>query len=144
MDLLLQANVKVIVQDSKKDVKLSKNNNLEILDYVDSMSDLISDCDLIVAPYDYKTYENRLSGVVLDALANGRPVIAPKNTSCGNLVKSFDAGELFDKFNAKSVYEAFLKVKQNYEFYAKGALAASESFDKNHGLENFANALLIK
>jgi hypothetical protein len=57
----------------------------------------IQACDLMLMPYNAKRYAMRASGVFADALAAGRPVVAPNNTWLSDrLSEGWGAGEIFD------------------------------------------------
>jgi hypothetical protein len=53
---------------------------------------LLRSADLVVLPYDADSYRRRPSGVALEAVASGKIVIFPGDTSIGSLLSRYDIG----------------------------------------------------
>ena len=136
--------LKIILQDSSGRIEVKDSNNILLVKYVDDLPKIITQCDLIIAPYNPLRYRFRMSAMIIDALANAIPVVAPSNTSSGNLVEKFHAGETFDQFDVESILSAIKKVQSNYEEYAHGAFEASKYLHENHGNEIFIRKLILK
>lgn len=141
---IINMGLNITIQDPNGSVKLNStvSNNITFLGFVDDLSEEITNCDLVISPYDNNKFHYRMSGLMTDALANAVPVIGPKNTTNGNLIEKFHAGETFDHFNVESILHAIKKVYNNYEFYANGAFDAYQYFNNNHGLNRFIDTLL--
>ena len=74
--------------------------------------------------------------VTLEAMSCGVPVIGSVNGG-GDFVESGVEGEIFDRFDAKTCYEFFQKIDQNYSYYSNNALEKSKSFDMATVLEEY-------
>jgi glycosyltransferase involved in cell wall biosynthesis len=97
---------------------------------------------LVVAPYNPAWYVYNMAGVVMESLSCAVPVVAPRGSSSGNLVESFGAGATFDEFSSPSVIKAIAECAKTYPHKKQNAIAAREVFKNQHGLANFAEALL--
>ena len=47
---------------------------------VDEFNTLLSDADIVILPYDAQNYRNRSSGILVQAIAAGKPVVIPSGT----------------------------------------------------------------
>ncbi len=86
---------------------------------------------ICLQPYDRGDFRDRVSGVTLDALAHGCPVIATAGTWSGNLIESFAAGRVLAHPDAQSLYDAIGKVQADYSRYQAGALSAGRARDRD-------------
>ena len=136
VDLLLAASrivksgIKIIVAgDFDKinfDFDISKfkgNDGIEIIDKFisnEEMMSLFCNCDIVVLPY-RKTYENGTSGVFVQAMMAGKPVVVPdiypfnatvELYSCGTIFKAEDINDLANKLDEISMI--------NRELFKKG------------------------
>jgi glycosyltransferase involved in cell wall biosynthesis len=79
---------------------------------------------LCLQPYDAEAFRDRASGVTLDALAHGCPVIVPAQTWMANLMAPQQAGVELDSVNLESLSAAVKQIIGNYPAYQRNALAA--------------------
>ena len=90
--------------------------------------------DAVLIPYDSNSYaKSRASGILLEALFLGKPVIVPNNTSMSDLVKKFKAGAIFESGDADSLRMAMDEIFLNHKKYAENALGAREFIKANYG-----------
>jgi glycosyltransferase involved in cell wall biosynthesis len=82
---------------------------------------------ICLQPYDAVEFADRVSGVTLDALAQGCPVAATAGTWTARLIESFDAGIALSSPNAESVHAAVLSLRADYPRYRANALAAAHA-----------------
>lgn len=73
-------------------------------------------------PYDPADFADRVSGVTLDALSQGCPVITRKGTWMGRMVERFEAGKAVDEVEPRRLLEAAEEIVREYGRYRKNAL----------------------
>jgi len=86
---------------------------------------------ICLQPYDRAEFRDRVSGVTLDALAHGCPVIATAGTWTADLIGPFDAGIALAQPAAESLYAAINTVRAGYGRYQAGALSAGRARDRD-------------
>ncbi len=79
---------------------------------------------ICLQPYDREDFIDRISGVTLDSLSMGCPVIVPSGTWMADTVRRFEAGIAVDDLSAGSLMEAVEVVRANYSLYSARATAA--------------------
>ena len=139
---LLQLDCEVIFQDSRGKIVIPHHPRLRQLGYVESIQSTIVTCDLVILPYYSKHYQYRVSGVAVEALSFGVPLVVPSKTWMSRLAATFGAGIEFDELNADSVMTAVVQAIDNYPRLAHGAQLAADELVRNHGLGAFAGSLL--
>jgi glycosyltransferase involved in cell wall biosynthesis len=85
-----------------------------------------------IQPYSESDFEDRVSGVTLDAFAAGCPVIVPANTWLGHLVVKHNAGIAIDDLSPSEVHRAIIRIVQDYEGYAQRAYKAGFLLSQEH------------
>ncbi len=113
------------------------NDTLDREDYQAMMKNSI-----LIQPYDAKHFADRVSGVTLDALKAGSPVVVPANTWMARLVERFDAGVIVENNDdANQWLQAIQSVISRWEHYASNASLASEIILSEHSPEIMINWL---
>ena len=82
---------------------------------------------ICLQPYDAVDFADRVSGVTLDALAQGCPIVATTGTWTARLIQPFDAGIALPSPDAQSVHGAVLALRADYRRYRANALAAARA-----------------
>ncbi len=82
---------------------------------------------ICLQPYDLVEFRDRVSGVTLDALAHGCPIVATAGTWSAALIERFHAGIALADPDAESLYGAVVAVRADYPRYRSGALAAADA-----------------
>lgn len=82
--------------------------------------------------YDIKSYADKFSGICLDALLRGSPIITCRGTWLGDTIERFDAGIVLEQPSPAIIYEAAKKITDNYQEYQQNALQASQILAKEH------------
>lgn len=113
------------------------------LGHAPSLIHEIAKCDLVLAPYRPEAYIKRGSGIIMNALSCGVPVIAPEGTAPGRLVAQTGAGILFSQYTLNSILNALHSAIANYDSLADAAFVASRDWTKSHGVEKFLNAMIL-
>lgn len=141
---LLNMGFNVIVQDSGN--SLAKTNyshpRLKIIGYVESIGDLIQECDVIFLDYDPNIYRFQGSGIAWEAIASGIPIIVPRGTSMSRWVHDYNCGETFCSSSEEIKFRCFKKIKEFYPEYAKACKSASEKYHRYHGTQRLVDRLL--
>jgi glycosyltransferase involved in cell wall biosynthesis len=97
---------------------------------------------LVLAPYAREPFASQVSGVVLDALLHGAPVVATRGTWPGAQVERFGAGVAVEERTAVALSEAVDRVLADWPAYAARACEAARTLaaehDPRHLLERIA------
>ena len=87
---------------------------------------------LVLAPYDREKFASGVSGVVLDALLHGAPVIATKGTWAGDAVERFDAGVVLRERTDDQLAAAVDRVLAQWDHFARNAARAADELAREH------------
>jgi len=85
-----------------------------------------------IQPYSESDFEDRVSGVTLDALAAGCPVIVTANTWLGRIVVKHKAGIATTDLSPSGLHRAIISITQDYEGYAQRAVKAGLVLSQEH------------
>jgi glycosyltransferase involved in cell wall biosynthesis len=86
---------------------------------------------ICLQPYDPAEFRDRVSGVTLDALAHGCPIVATAGTWTAALIAPYSAGSILSVPNAESLHVAVSALRADYSAYRSRALAAGQARDSN-------------
>ena len=84
---------------------------------------------ICLQPYDGDAFRDRVSGVTLDALAHGCPIVATAGTWSAAMIEPFGAGIALANPDARSLLDAVEVLVVEYGRYRNGALAAAGARD---------------
>ncbi len=87
---------------------------------------------LVLAPYAREQFAAQVSGVVLDALLHGAPVIATRGTWPGNQVERFGAGATIGERTVPDLADAVGRVLSDWPAYSERACAAASVLAGEH------------
>jgi hypothetical protein len=87
---------------------------------------------LVLAPYAREQFASQVSGIVLDALLHGAPVIATKDTWPGDQVQRFGAGVTIAERTASALEAAIDKVMADWPTYSANACSAAQVLAHEH------------
>ena len=82
---------------------------------------------ICLQPYDRAEFRDRVSGVTLDALAHGCPVVTTAGTWNAAMVEPFGAGIALADPDAESLRAAVAMLQADYARYRDGAFAAARA-----------------
>jgi len=88
--------------------------------------------------YDRTDFADRISGITLDALSHGTPIITLAGTWIAAVVKRFDAGIVLEEPDPRLLLAAAQQVIARYDVYREHAYAAGETLQ----IENSAGHLI--
>ncbi len=97
---------------------------------------------IVVQPYRAQDFQDRISGVTLDALAAGCPVVVTAGTWAARLVQRFEAGIATDDVSADGLLRAISPIQQDFARYAGNAQQAAASVRAEHSAQGLIDAVL--
>lgn len=104
---------------------------------------LLDSIDLMLCPYDPVVYRTTLSGVTLECVANGIPVVVPGGTVLETYTRTFaEMGVAFGAFTAPAIVAAVREALSRFEQLAAGAQTASHIFAQRYGPDKFVDMVL--
>jgi hypothetical protein len=92
--------------------------------------------------YNADLFSDRISGVTLDSLTAGSPIIATAGTWIARMVQRFDAGSVIDSTEPGNVLSAIRKIISEYPRYSKNAYAAGQLLQRENSAEFLFNTLM--
>lgn len=92
-------------------------------------------------PYSLLDFEDRVSGVTLDALTAGCPVIVTANTWSGRAVMQHDAGVVCDDVSPSVLQQAISHILSDYEGYAARAAQAGRTILHTHSAASMMDVI---
>lgn len=87
---------------------------------------------LVLAPYERERFAEAVSGIVLDALLHGAPVIATRGTWAGWQVERFSAGVTIEKRTPEALAIAIDTVLSDWSGYSERACEAARQLAHEH------------
>ena len=97
---------------------------------------------IVVQPYRQVDFQDRVSGVTLDALGAGCPVVVTAGTWAARLVQRFDAGLATDDLSADGLLRAINPIRQDFARFAGNAQQAAASVRAEHSAQGLIDAVL--
>ncbi len=92
--------------------------------------------------YNAKDFADRVSGVTLDALAAGSPIIALADTWVAKHVQQFNAGRVLNATEPEVIVDALNELIANYAVYSKNAGSAGNVLQQTHQSQQLTQLLL--
>lgn len=77
--------------------------------------------------YDRADFRDRVSGVTLDALAHGSPIVATSGTWMAKLIEPFEAGVAIEEPTAENLHRAVTQIIAGYAGFRDRALQAGQA-----------------
>ena len=124
-------------KDCNKSVQSLKSNHLknvtllsstlEYKEYLENFSGAI-----VLLLYDVESYGNKFSGICLDALCQGAPVITFDGTWLSEVTKRFEAGIVINSSHIDAIKTAIFEVITNYNTYQNNCFKAAEVLRHEH------------
>ncbi len=101
---------------------------------------LLGNSDIVVLPYWRSIYEARTSGVLVEALSAGKPVICTEATWLGDQIDASRGRWVKDR-NPADLARQLWEMRADYDRYSAGAHKAREPWVAYHNPASFAAAL---
>ncbi len=137
-----------IFQDLKSN--LSSYDNVEFISEGLSSEDFyrtLNSIDLLILPYHPKSYDERVSGIMMQAMLQGIPVIATEETWLGETLRKYRIENTFKysynlEADAESLYKILLDTLDNYDLIAKRSKAIQQEVKSENNSINFLDTLI--
>ncbi len=115
-------------------------------DYLERLTDTLSKAlyakmflgAICLQPYNEIDFADRISGVTLDALSFGSPIVTTGGTWIARQVERFDAGIVAKSTAPVDLLLALEKVIAEYSFYSHNALKAGQVLQDEHNANHLA------
>lgn len=102
---------------------------------------LLRESDCVVMPYRRQSYYARISGVAVEAMLYGKPVIYTKNTWMSDAIQRFGAGVGFEDESAQSLADAMERTIRERDRLATEAFEKRTAAESYYSIENFLASL---
>ena len=112
---------------ARQGVHLVKGNMTDA-EYID----LVASADVVLIPYQVRQFRTKTSGVTIDALLAGKPVVATRGTWAGGLVERFGAGVTYTEGNVTEMQGALTEVTRNIDDYRSKVAAVRDIVAAEH------------
>ncbi len=96
---------------------------------------------ICLQPYNQNDFADRISGVTLDALSAGCPVIVPADTWMARVVERFAAGKVIADFSPAVVLEAAAAILAEFAQFQQNAFAAGQTLQAENSAAHLYRAL---
>ncbi|HJV65046.1 MAG TPA: glycosyltransferase [Geomonas sp.] len=87
---------------------------------------------ICLQPYNPADFADRISGITLDGLSMGAPVVTLAGTWMARVVERFEAGVVVDSPAPEALLEASLRIRDDYPRYQSNARRAGLSLQQEH------------
>jgi hypothetical protein len=87
---------------------------------------------IVLAPYEQAKFASGVSGVVLDALLHGAPVVTTAGTWAGDLVDRFESGVVLRERTEGHLANAIERILGKWDRFAQNAARASDALASEH------------
>lgn len=87
---------------------------------------------ICIQPYQYEEYHDKFSGVLLDAMYAGCPVITTADTWMGDVVQRFESGIVMREFNSPALWQACQHIISDYATFQANAYQAGQQLRQEH------------
>jgi glycosyltransferase involved in cell wall biosynthesis len=92
--------------------------------------------------YSQKDFADRISGVTLDALSAGSPIVTLSGTWMARVVAEFDAGVVVDSPDPATVMDAVERIRDRYARYSDNASAAGAALQDRNSASHLVSELM--
>ena len=136
-------NASQVYQDTSAHIKRQPPpKGVEVLGFVDDLAAEMAKCDLVVTPYHAEQYRIAQSGIAINALSLGIPIIVPSNTHSARFSEPFSASVIFENNVTVDILRAVERAAVDFPNLLLGAKKAQQHLLAKHGHANFINALI--
>jgi hypothetical protein len=125
-----EQSIKLLHQTHNPLIRLN-TNTLDQAEYLSQFQGSI--CLLLYSP---SGYADKFSGVTLDAIFQGAPIITVANTWMGDTVQRYDLGVVLTTREASAVYQAAKHIVENYSTYQENCFIARNTLKALHDPKN--------
>jgi len=94
------------------------------------------DCDILLIPHSRLDYPLQTSGMLIDAVCRGKPVVVPENTWLADQISRYGTGICFSGTNYDSFRDAVYRAINRFPQLKKESVKNLKSFIQFHSSEN--------
>lgn len=102
---------------------------------------LLLNSDVIVIPYLAPQFTYRTSGIIVDAMLAGKPVITIEGTWLSDIVKRYKFGLPIKYFSPFSLMSAINTIRQNHRFFGPNAKSSFEKYNEQNSWANLVDEM---
>lgn len=95
---------------------------------------------ITLVAYDPKVFADQVSGVSLDAILNGSPIVATEGMLAAELVQEFGCGEVVRFGDTEQLDAAIARIATNWEHYSRAVEVARRVIRDRHSSRHFHRA----
>ena len=141
-----QANV-MFERDLESCISVSRLRKLPVTLYeneltVKEYNDLLSNSRIVLIPYQSLYYYAQTSGVLVEALSLGIPVLVPKGTWMSSVIKDARVGVDFAPGDISSMYDGLHELISNIEYYERNAREFKSEWCAMHNPQLFVGLMM--
>ncbi len=96
---------------------------------------------VVLQPYDAADFADRVSGITLDALSLGAPVVVPAGTWMAAVVERFGAGRIASDLSPEGLFTEANRIRCDYASYSARASEAGRSLQAELSARTLASVL---
>ena len=108
----------------------------------EEFQEFITSGDVVVCPYLPSAFARRTSGLIIDAIIGGSPIVAVEGTWLADFIRTTGAG-IAAKPTTESVVDAVHQILKDYDSYAQKAATARRQYLKQHSWEALIRSILV-
>lgn len=97
---------------------------------------------ICIQPYLPIDFADRISGITLDALSAGSPIVTTAGTWMARQVIRFDAGIVVETTTPDVMLVAIERIIANYNYFSKNSITAGRTLQDEHSAHHLANIIL--
>ncbi len=134
--------------DEQKVIRQLRTEYPDLVDIDERMADatiwqdLLDRSSLIVCPYHPASFYERYSAVVCEAVANGVPLIVPKDTTLAETALGLGGGFVYPSWDAPTIAASIISGIETFEVLAACAMAGAAKWKAAHGGQRTAAAIV--
>ena len=118
--------------------------------YLETFSDTLTEpayralfsCGICIQPYDVEEFADRVSGVTLDALSAGCPVVTVKGTWMARVVEDSAAGVVVEEAHPGALLSAVQTIIGDYPRYCRNAYEAGQVLQVENSADHLFRVLV--
>lgn len=107
----------------------------------DGFADFVGSADIAFIPYRLRPFRTRTSGVIIDALMAGTPVVTVRGTWGGDLVERYGAGATYQESDPVEMDGALQRVIARLDDYRTRVAAVRDALAQEHAPERLVEFL---
>ena len=96
---------------------------------------------ICLQPYNQNDFADRISGITLDALSSGCPVITVQGTWMARIAARFDAGLAIPETSPGTILKAVNHIRDDYHRYQHNAFRAGQTLQREHSASGLFSIL---